>query len=101
MRKIVVITLLSTLTLLLSCGGPNPKTSEIDDRKLFRIHCVNCHGVDGRLGDNGAKDLSQSPLSLHDRIQIISNGRNLMTPFSGVLNKKEIEAVAKYTFKLK
>lgn len=90
---------------ILACANttaPNdgPK-SKINTMKLFRIHCVTCHGADGKLGDNGAKDLTQSPLTIRERIEIITNGKNVMTEFGTVLTKGEIEALAKYTLQLK
>lgn len=68
-----------------------------DGMAVFRQKCVTCHGSDGTLGLNGAKDLRQSTLSLEERVNIITNGKKLMTPFSTVLSPEEIQAVAEYT----
>ncbi|MEO6759682.1 MAG: cytochrome c [Saprospiraceae bacterium] len=72
-----------------------------DGMAVFRQNCVICHGADGRLGLNGAKDLSVSILPLEERIQIITQGKNLMTPFGKILSPGEITAVADYTLHLK
>lgn len=72
-----------------------------DGMTLFRQHCVICHGSDGNLGLNGAKHLSESVLPLEERINIITNGKNLMTPFRSQLSPEEIQAVAAYTLTLK
>ena len=72
-----------------------------DGMAVFRQNCVICHGADGKLGTNGAKDLTVSELPLEGRIQIITNGKNLMTPFKAVLTEAEIKAVANYTLTLK
>jgi cytochrome c6 len=72
-----------------------------DGMAVFRQNCVICHGADGKLGTNGAKDLTVSELPLEGRIQIITNGKNLMTPFKAVLTEAEIQAVANYTLTLK
>ena len=72
-----------------------------DGMAVFRQKCVTCHGADGTLGLNGAKDLSKSVLSLEERINIITNGKNLMTPFGTVLTPTEIQAAAEYTLTLK
>jgi mono/diheme cytochrome c family protein len=72
-----------------------------DGMAVFRKNCVLCHGVDGKLGSNGAKDLSASELPLDGRIQIITNGKNLMTPFKALLSEAEIKAVAEYSLTLK
>ena len=49
---------------------------------------------------NGAKDFKYSELTYEERVAIITNGRNLMTPFKEILNEEEIKAVAAYTIKL-
>lgn len=71
-----------------------------DGMAIFRRNCVVCHGADGKLGLNGAKDLSLSPRPLAERIEIITHGKNLMTPFGAILSKTEIEAVATYSLSL-
>jgi cytochrome c6 len=68
---------------------------------VFRQYCITCHGSDGKLGLNGAKDLTVSPLTNEERINIITNGRKMMTPFKEVLSPEEILAVADYTLSLK
>lgn len=72
-----------------------------DGMAVFRQNCVICHGVDGRLNLNGAKDLSLSTRPLEERIQIITHGKNLMAPFGAILSPEEIVAVAAYTISLK
>jgi cytochrome c6 len=72
-----------------------------DGMAIFRQKCVTCHGADGKLGLNGAKDLSQSIVPLEERINIITHGKNLMTPFGTLLSPEEIKAVAEYTLSLK
>ena len=80
-------------------AGATPSTP--DGMAVFRKNCVVCHGADGKLGSNGAKDLTMSELPIDGRIQIITNGKNLMTPFKAVLTEAEIKAVAAYTLTLK
>lgn len=72
-----------------------------DGMAVFRKNCITCHGADGKLGLNGAKDLSASTISVEERIEIITNGKKLMTPFKAVLSVEEIKAVASYTMTLK
>lgn len=76
------------------------KVSRISGKDIFRKYCVNCHGVKGNLGLNGAGDLSKSELSFEERVQIIKHGKNTMTAFSTVLSDKEIKKVAEYTISL-
>lgn len=68
---------------------------------IFKKNCVTCHGADGKLGLNGAKDLTQSMLTVEERIPIITKGKNLMTPFEKILTPEEIQAVAQYTTTLR
>lgn len=72
-----------------------------DGAAIFRQRCVVCHGSDGNLGLNGAKHLSESVLPLEERINTITHGKNLMTPFESLLSPQEIKAVAEYTLTLK
>lgn len=101
--------------LVAACGnqstGPRSQATSVaaapaeeyspDGMAVFRKYCVTCHGADGKLGLSGAKDLTLSSLSLDERIQIITNGKKLMTPFGELLSPAEIKAVAEYTFTLK
>ena len=67
---------------------------------VYKQYCVACHGADGKLGLSGAKDLGASTLTLDERIEVITKGRKLMTPFGEVLTPEEIRAVAEYSQKL-
>ncbi len=100
------------LLIFWACGqnSPDGKTNVVQNKNsptkpdgltVFRRNCMNCHGNDGKLGLNGAKDLTQTPLSLDERILIITNGRNAMAPWEGLLSPEEIRAVASYTGTLK
>lgn len=68
-----------------------------DGKAVFKQYCITCHGADGKLSLNGAKNLGLSQLNLEGRIAIITNGKNMMTPYGEVLTPEEIRAVAKYT----
>lgn len=72
-----------------------------DGSAVFRKYCVACHGADGKLALNGAKDLTASTLTLDERIQMVTKGKGLMTPFGEMLTPEEIRAVAEYTLTLK
>jgi cytochrome c6 len=61
--------------------------------KLFTMHCTLCHGKDGRLGLNGAKDLSRSLLSAEEMLAIVTNGKGVMMPYKNALSKAELDAV--------
>ncbi|MBL7796773.1 MAG: cytochrome c [Saprospiraceae bacterium] len=85
-------------------AGTSGSRAEIvhpDGKAIFRKHCVTCHGADGTLGLNGAGDLTKSVLTQEARITQITKGKNLMTPFEGILSPEEIRAVAAYSETLK
>ncbi|MCB0662256.1 MAG: c-type cytochrome [Saprospiraceae bacterium] len=112
MRFLLLTALMVALTIACgsSEGGNNEssssakKTAAVDPpngAELFKTYCIQCHGLYGDLQINGAKDLSKSELTLEERITMIENGKNLMTPFKGMLTPEQIKAVAQYTFELK
>jgi len=116
MKSRILLSLVS-ICLLGSCGGDGEKSKsadtpkkeavapKVDDiaagEKTFRTYCITCHGIDGKLGLNGAKDLAVSEVTLEDRITQVTKGKGLMTPFEGILSEEQISQVAKYTMTLK
>lgn len=102
MKKYIFLLIIGFVTI--ACGGKKDKSAEvsgIDGAKIYKTNCVICHGEDGKLGLNNAKDLTQSKMTMDERIGNITNGKNAMTAFGSMLTKDEIKAVAAYTFKLK
>ena len=88
---------------ILACGGSqsgNSDVAAVDGAAIYKTNCVVCHGENGKLGVNGSKDLTASPLSMDDRIAIIKSGKGVMTAFGSVLTEEQIKAVAAYTFEL-
>lgn len=79
----------------------NIPATEINGEALYNASCITCHGADGKLGLMGAKDLTLSQMDLNAKIEIIKNGKNAMTPFSGMLSDEQIKAVAEYVNDLK
>jgi mono/diheme cytochrome c family protein len=88
------------LIVSISCGE-SKKNHEDPIKETFKQYCALCHGIDGKMQLNGAKDLSLSILELEERIQIIREGKNTMTPFKGILKEDQIKALAEYTFQFK
>lgn len=95
-----------------ACGGGEKGSSEttssdteaksnIDGKAIYTKYCILCHGADGKQQTNGAKDITVSPMPLAERIALIKTGKNLMTPFEGILTFEEMEAVARYSMTLK
>ncbi len=72
-----------------------------DGKKIYKQYCIACHGLYGDMGASGAFNLTTSTLSVEEKVTVITNGRNAMTPFKDLLSEAEIKAVAEYTQELK
>ena len=110
MRFIAFIAVLAFA--VFACGGEPPsekktpkkaapKKKKVNGEKVYKQYCVTCHGVYGDMGASGAFNLTESTLTLDEKIDVITNGRNTMTPFKGLLSDAKIKAVAEYSEKLK
>jgi len=103
--------------LLLSCGGNSNEDKEAENTKpeqaekkevakldgepVYKLYCTVCHGDDGKLGINDAGDLTESTMTMEERIERIEEGKGMMTPYKDVLSERQIQAVAEYLDKLK
>ena len=103
MKKILFPVFLALL--IYACAGKENTTTDpktvADGQAVYKKYCTLCHGSDGKLGVNGSKDINVSTLTLEERKTLIREGKNLMTPFKGVLSEDEIHAVASYTMTMK
>jgi cytochrome c553 len=72
------------------------KIIAINGKEIYKEKCTLCHGDNGKLGMNGAKDLSITQLSHAGILEIISTGKNGMASYKDVLSKEQIDAVASY-----
>lgn len=109
MKQLTILLLLATIAF--ACGGgedgpsekPAAKTEtaakKINTKKIWKVRCIACHGVNGDMGTNGAANLQEVTSDLDYRINIITNGseNGVMTAFGEILSEEEIEAMAKYT----
>ena len=93
-----LFTFLVLLFIIISCAQEKLVDLELGEN-VFKTNCVICHGRDGKLAVNGAKDLRLSKMSAEERVVLIQEGKNLMTPFKALLSKEKIEAVAHYSLK--
>ena len=118
--------ILLIITLAISCGGekkeaptksdeekseststsqPEEKaSSSASNRKgrlVYKQYCVICHGADGKLAISNATDLSASTATLEERIEQITNGKGLMTPYKDILSEDQIQSVAEYLVELR
>lgn len=79
----------------------NSKDAAVMGKSVYTSYCLNCHGEDGKKAFMGAFDLSVSTLDRAATVNVISNGRKAMTPYSGVLSEAQIQAVTDYIQTLK
>jgi mono/diheme cytochrome c family protein len=99
MKKVIAFYLFAVF--LVACdssdtSGATASGNGTDGKSIYKDYCIACHGYYGDMGGSGAFDLTKSTLPLEERIQVITNGRKLMTPFKGMLSEKKIKAVAGY-----
>ncbi|OAV43946.1 cytochrome c [Lewinella sp. 4G2] len=113
MKQIFILFLLAFV--IVACGGGEdapseaPKTAkaekkpEINTKKIWKVRCIACHGIDGTMGTNGAANLQESDKDMDYRINIITNGseNGIMTAFGEILSEEEIKAMAQFTMDLR
>jgi len=75
--------------------------SKSDAKALFTMKCASCHGMDGKLGAGGAKDLSISILEENQIISIINNGQNSMPSFEASISKEQHIELVKFVKSLR
>jgi mono/diheme cytochrome c family protein len=68
---------------------------------LYTENCAVCHGADGRLGLNGAHDLSKSNLNTTGRVYMVTQGLGKMPSFKDKLTTSQIQQVVAYSISLK
>ncbi len=89
----------------MACAGKEKTTSGAgnlgEGEQIYKKYCILCHGADGKLGVNGAKDMTISILTLEERMALVKKGKNTMTPFEGILNEEQIKSVAAYSMTIK
>ena len=121
MKKLGILSLFVFALALMACGGDKkaaesssakPKASasattakaSSGNRKgklVYKQYCVICHGADGKLAVSGATDLSASTATMDERINQITNGKGLMTPYKDILSQEQIASVAEYIEELR
>jgi cytochrome c6 len=84
-----------------ACSAPENKKKKISGVEIYKTRCIACHGTDGKMGMNGAKELPSSPLDASQRMEVVTYGRNIMPGFKELLSKEEIKAVVDFTMTLK
>lgn len=92
------------LSLFFACNIKKEKTLKVEKTsgaQIYSDRCLVCHGADGKLGLNGAKNLSLSLITVDEIKMQVTNGKGAMTPFKNILTPEEIEAVAVYSLSLR
>lgn len=97
---IKIFSIFFLMLLYFSCEH-NSKEAVLDAATLYKKKCVLCHGADGKMGLNGAKELPLSKLTVGERIKIIQQGKNLMPSFKEQLSFEQIKAIAEFTMQFK
>lgn len=97
-----VCTLLFTLCLVLAMTAiPAHATETVNAAQIFETNCAGCHLNGGNIIRRG-KSLKKKALkrynmdSLEAVINIVTNGKGVMSAYSDRLTATEIEAVANY-----
>ncbi len=110
MRNIIVFLSLGLLCLTLALNSCEGGTSGNKSSKAnagppgaatYKKYCVNCHGSNGKMGLNGAADLSASIISKEEAVEVITHGRKLMASYKSILTAEEIDEVALYILTLR
>lgn len=128
MKTILIFSIIAGATFLFSCSQEQKPVAESSPKevkvatetslpknemeknaageKIFTDNCINCHGADGKLKHNEAKDLSVSSLTVDERIKVISSAQTIgsrlhASRFPNVLSEDDIKNVAQYTLTLK
>lgn len=71
-------------------------------KAIYTTRCQLCHGADGKMGFQGAKDLTQTEMTDEQITQIIRNGKGVMPPVSErEVSDDDVAKVVKYVRSLK
>ncbi len=91
---------------LTACGGSGniAPVEEAEDyvpaepKSLYILHCESCHGMDGKKGNSGAKDLSVSKLTDAEIKKMILNGNDKgMMPYKDIItNDQEVNSLVEF-----
>ena len=69
-------------------------------KALYLDRCTSCHGMNGKMGFGGAKDITKTLKSLDEIIHQVTNGKGAMAPYKNILTPEEIFAVSEYALSL-
>ena len=70
-------------------------------KAIFEQECSRCHGMDGKQGLAGAKDLTVSQLTDAQKKEMILKGKGVMAGYEGRLTEQEVDNLVLYVNTLK
>ncbi|MGJ8660670.1 MAG: c-type cytochrome [Bacteroidota bacterium] len=106
----MVLKILAVFVLFLGFGACQPEPKSCTDceevvptgKELFFNQCSACHGMDGKLGNSGAKDLSQSKLTDEQIKEILNEGKGAMPVQVQLIGKSaEMDSVIEFVKQLR
>ena len=101
----------AAIFLIASCGNDS-KSKDVDEgnsdamfmaemSRIYGFKCAICHGKDGVSVIKLAPNLTESKMTLEERIAIIKYGKSTMPPQKDVLDMPTIRGLAMYIDSLK
>ncbi len=91
------IVFLALLLPLVASAGPPLQPGQL----LFQKNCMRCHGANGKLGANGAHNLTKSNLNAFGRTYLVTNGIGKMPAFGKTLTPAQVQEVVAYSLTLR
>jgi mono/diheme cytochrome c family protein len=74
----------------------------LSGKELYYNQCSSCHGMDGKLGNSGAKDLSKSKLTDDEITYILNEGQGAMPAQIQLIGKQaEMDSVIEFVKQLR
>jgi len=86
---------------LLVVAGAAHAAPPMPGQLIYQKNCARCHGKDGRLGLNGAHDLTKSNLNAFGRTYLVTSGMGKMPAFGKMLTPAQVQQVVAYSLTLK
>jgi cytochrome c6 len=90
-----------TLLLLLLPHLAPARPPVLPGQLLFQQNCGHCHGANGKLGLNGAHNLTKSNLNAFGRTYLVVNGMGKMPAFGKKLTPEQVQQVVAYSLTLR
>lgn len=101
-RRLIAVSLTVLALMVTGCGEsvvlPDDADAElISGFDIYRARCATCHGQTGGGGLGKPLVAIEDRLSEEEQQTVISEGRNRMPRFDGILSDSDIKAVIRFT----